>query len=39
MKKILKLLIGFVFLINLNACMTAQEAAALYDEKRSRYVV
>ena len=31
MKKVSKLLIAFVVLINLTACMTTQEAAALYD--------
>tara|TARA_B100000787_G_C16088227_1_gene247678 strand:- start:97 stop:624 length:528 start_codon:yes stop_codon:yes gene_type:complete len=31
MKKISKLLIAFVALINLNACMTTQEAAQLYN--------
>ena len=31
MKKISKLVIAFIALINLSACMTTQEAAALYD--------
>ena len=36
MKKIFKLLIGFVFLINLNACMTTQEAAVKFDQQSSK---
>ena len=36
MKKISKLLIAFIALINLSACMTTQEAAAKYDAMSSQ---